>query len=530
MKSLRTIGRTLPRTVALLVVVATWGVSHSSLYASGGPTVYLPLIMQGFRGQDVPTLLASYFIPGPSPHYEQIRYRPNQFTAGQSLGIAGDTVLRVSESGPYANWDVLHPPLSGVSTIAERADWMQLKLNRAATVVVVWRAGNPAPNWLSSWTVGPNVVIDGASVPTYRQSFSAGALNLGGVYNPGTGATVGRPMYLVLLAEADGRPTAPARVPAGRTPPQANQTCPAWVHDEVYVTKGPNGQTYPTWHPQIDPVYWCYFGHEHGSDPSLFKADYKPAYGYVSGVAGVDEPHAGFKSYAFDDGLGRVWLITHHFGTGGLKRACARHHSLDVAVIDKASGELLADVHLMGDFGHSAVNSTDEVLTPPTCPDQAAHAAGSHGIRKLPSAANGSVGYEPWRVDGRNLILGLNTADITFNTPSAMIICNSRVCDQGVATSRKGEFRFMTYEPGFGIVAGANTGVFHTDAMGKTLLGLGQPGAVQQYVKPGLNLVLPSVAPNHCLPLEPWRQWFSCTQVSVENGYLELESSLRNPN
>jgi hypothetical protein len=42
--------------------------------------------------------------------------------------------------------------------------------------------------------------------------------------------------------------------------------CPASVHDR-YVTVGPDGKLYPTWHPPVDPETGCDFGHEHGRDP-----------------------------------------------------------------------------------------------------------------------------------------------------------------------------------------------------------------------------------------------------------------------
>ena len=55
------------------------------------------------------------------------------------------------------------------------------------------------------------------------------------------------------MAEQGGVPSAPPSVPAGQATPVPNETCPAWVHDQ-YVTTGPDGRIYPTWHPQIDPV------------------------------------------------------------------------------------------------------------------------------------------------------------------------------------------------------------------------------------------------------------------------------------
>jgi len=43
-------------------------------------------------------------------------------------------------------------------------------------------------------------------------------------------------------------------------------TCSAEIHDR-YTVVGPDGLLYPTWHPPVDPLTGCSFGHEHGRDP-----------------------------------------------------------------------------------------------------------------------------------------------------------------------------------------------------------------------------------------------------------------------
>jgi hypothetical protein len=42
--------------------------------------------------------------------------------------------------------------------------------------------------------------------------------------------------------------------------------CSADVHN-AYSTVADDGKRYPTWHPPVDPVSGCSFGHEHGRDP-----------------------------------------------------------------------------------------------------------------------------------------------------------------------------------------------------------------------------------------------------------------------
>jgi hypothetical protein len=501
---------------------------------------YLPLVISAnVKPNAVPALLTSYVVRG-DPDYRiswsapNFRYRPRQFVVGlqaDSGGRAGSEA-RVDDTGSYSGWDILNTPNLSVNTFASRADWFTFLLNRPATVAIVWRGGNPVPTWLSSWNRGGDVVLTGKSVPTYVRAFPAGEVRLGGVYEPGSTSTVSRDTYLILLAEADGTPSKTPPVPAGKELPQPNQTCPAWVHAQ-YVTTGPDGKTYPTWHPQIDPVYWCYFRHEHGSDPSAFIPGYTPAYGYTASVAGVDEPHAGFKTYVLDDHAGHRWILTHHFGTSGLKRACVRFHTVDIAVADTASHQILADLHFMGDFGKSvaaSADSRDVPLTPPDCPNQAtlANADGTSGVRKIHVATRDTSGYEPWRIDDRRNILGLKPADLTFATGTAVVICNELTCDQPVTTGSKGEFRFLTFNSGFGITAGPNHGEFYCDVLGRTPMSSGQPGAIRQYVQPGLNLS--DVLLGHGYPLEPWKMVYGIAATPPADSHMDIEGALQSPN
>jgi hypothetical protein len=81
--------------------------------------------------------------------------------------------------------------------------------------------------------------------------------------------------------------------PAQTASADAPTLCSPSVHDQ-YVTVGPDGQTYPTWHPLVDPLLGCVFGHEHGNDPSTSAANSDPPpFGYVVGQIGMTEAHAG---------------------------------------------------------------------------------------------------------------------------------------------------------------------------------------------------------------------------------------------
>jgi hypothetical protein len=458
-------------------------------------------------------LLARYGInlPNAGVDWSKVAYRPRQFANGLVVPDPTRGPLRVDNAGTYAGWDFFPTYNWSVHRAATAPDWQELQLNRAATLAVVWRGGPAVPQWLAGWTKGPVVGAGGKQFPTYRRRVAAGRVTLGAVYDPGAqpGPNVTRDTYWVLLAEDNGTPSPQPPVPAGRERPRPNETCPGWVHDQ-YVAAGPDGKAYPTWHHLIEPVYWCYHRHEHGSNPQHFAPQQQPLFGYVAAAHGMNEAHEGFKTSVFDDGRGNRWMITHHFGTAGLARACNRFHTVGIAVRRASDNLLLADLHLMADFGRAVVNATQAPLTPPTCPDQAADAlaAGSTGIRQLPAQSAGPVFYEPWRFHATRNVLGL-TGTLTFNTPDPIVICNTATCDQPIATGKSGSDRFLTPNDGFGLVAGANTGTFYTDALGKRLVSKGEAGAVRQYVHPAARLALtPGGGNGHYFDLNAWGQPF----------------------
>jgi hypothetical protein len=132
----------------------------------------------------------------------------------------------------------------------------------------------------------------------------------------------------------------------------AGLPCPDSVHAQ-YITTGPDGKTYPTWHPPVDPASGCRFDHEHGDDPRASKANASlPPFGYIGNLIGDAEPHAGFKVFVAPRGAvndeGRTALvdsrIVFHQGTGGAKRFSTQFHSLmyDVVAPDGHA------VHLQG--------------------------------------------------------------------------------------------------------------------------------------------------------------------------------------
>lgn len=79
--------------------------------------------------------------------------------------------------------------------------------------------------------------------------------------------------------------------------------CSKADHAKYWVT-GPDGVVYPTWHPAQGPG-GCWFGHEHGADPTkskLFAKTGLPAFGYINEHLAASDPasqrnedHYGYK-------------------------------------------------------------------------------------------------------------------------------------------------------------------------------------------------------------------------------------------
>jgi hypothetical protein len=140
--------------------------------------------------------------------------------------------------------------------------------------------------------------------------------------------------------------------------PDGTPVCAQWVHDRYLARRG--DRSWPTWHPPRDLRYDCAFGHEHGSNPRAFRHFRRtgmPAFGHIGAFAGSDEPHAGFKVFVANrDGEGLAWMIVLHQGSGSPRRGTVRFHSLEVWLLRRRDGRLLAHTRHMADFGEAVPN------------------------------------------------------------------------------------------------------------------------------------------------------------------------------
>ncbi len=451
-----------------------------------------------------PTLVQRFYTTNESKREKEIRLEPSY------RGLKYQP--RYSAYPNYTGWDSLTVPTSDSS----RNEWLVLKLNRAATVAVVW---NKSADWLSDWTASTDIP---GGFKSYKKSFAAGELKFP---SPGKGNKA----YELLFAESSGQassaPVLPPEAPVGAALPQPNQTCPDWLH-HLYEVTGRDGKKYDSWHPQIDPVYSCYFRHEHGSDPALI--GYKgAALEYVAKLFNDQaEIHEGFKNFVIrDETAGIGWYISVHAETGFEHRVCTQFHTTVFAAVglkDTAqfsSGELLVELGFKGDFGASITNNQmagknfviqKTTLQGGTCANQqtifnSTEAAKSKSAKRIRVAADpfGNNGYEGWD-GGIQKELGFSFPD--WNAGLAMDIRNpSTACatlectalvrnknDHGDERTISMNGLKLAYKKSLDTVNGSPAdGVFYSDLYGSTFFDSDGTGRIRQFIKPNLNLTLP---------------------------------------
>jgi hypothetical protein len=377
--------------------------------------------------------------------------------------------------------------------------------------------------WMdATWVEG---LLPDKNTKTFKKSFPKGDVKLGSPGKAGTDKA-----YTVVFAEANGAATLPptlaTNAPAGSTLPVANDTCPAWL-DNLYSTVGPDGISYKSWHPQIDPAYWCYFRHEHGSDPALVGL---PGWAleYVAAKNNNQmEIHEGFKGIAIrDTEHGYGWYINVHSETHDLHRVCTQKHTVVILVTDLKKtypDNVVAMLGYKGDFGSSQTNNDIAGKHPliqgaGTCPDQAAIATNVQSeyfkrirVKSVGDGQDRNNGYENWQ-GGLNSTLGLDVADwfdggsekghefpkfeIDIRNPSTT--CNDLTCSQTVTNDSHGDERTffvpnltLKYNQTIKLLDPDGDGTFYTDVYGKASRQATDSDAIKQYIKPGLNILGP---------------------------------------
>ena len=463
----------------------------------------------------------------------KMSYRPRGFAAGTNLHPSyPHSDVALTDAGSFAGWDLLvtYDRAEANERYDPNMDFLYLKLNRAATVGVIYYGDvDTPPGWLSDWRYAGDIRTDYLKqvYPVYTKVLPAGDTFLKPLGQKGL-------MYSVIFAEADGRASAPPSVPAGLEAPRPNQPCPAWVHDG-YRAEGADGRSYATWHPQVDPTYWCYFEHEHGSDPATFAGDQQPLFNRYSAIVGKEEMHEGFKVLVFEDETHSA-MITLHATSSAPARVCTRYHAFDLVFADKRTGEVVGDFAFKGDFG--VVRAQDGFgkvapMVPAACPANAS-VSGTAGSMTVPVAP--TTGYESWRVDpGTARALPL-TGGMSIRLDEAVSTCSDSKNQRGeydcrsliIIEGRYGARRWFDTFDGFGMDTtrvGAPSGRYCTDYTGARSLACDDPLAVAQYAKAGVKLAFGDMRAS---VRDPWVGSFDFAGFVRTN--LNIENSLRVPN
>lgn len=437
-------------------------------------------------------LVARYYRieKGDRPEYWGLTYQPRQ-----------------SKFQGYEGWDVLDIP--GWMKSENRSDWLRIQLSRPAKVAVVWERNEL---WLSGWNRG-SLTVSGKTQNVFTKEFPAGEIALGSPGPQGDG-------YFVLLAEQGGAPSSEPPLPPGIAAgekPLPNQDCPSWLENawtlrQVYGVSAPDGADYKTWHPQIDPIYWCYYAHDHGSDPSL--VGYKPAFGYVAKLFnGQAELHVGFKGFAVrQEGTNLGWYVNIHSETGVVSRACARFHTVVVAVTDLKTGQLQAELGYKGDFGATKSNQDNNPTVDVSCPvnprtgqleSQAQIANQTNASKRLRvfNGDNDRGGYEQW--DGglsKSLGMSFGGLGMGIDIRNPATGCNDMSCTAAKVTGSEADLRTIHFNnlkvrytreiEAQDLRDGTRDGYFWTDLYGDPLpadKAPGDPGTIRQFIRPGFE-------------------------------------------
>ncbi|MCA9835440.1 MAG: hypothetical protein KC422_00930 [Trueperaceae bacterium] len=446
-----------------------------------------PAPLEGLENIERP-LVSSYF---------RIVESKNDTEVVQQM-LVQDFLYRPRQSGfsGYEGWDVLTTPWPWGTPSGDK--WLYVRLNRDAKMVLAINKWSTPAAWLGGWQKGSSFANNEKGEKVEYQTFSKDVTKGEVVLPPIPDA-----QYVLLFAESDGSPSAEPALPEGQTErPQANQTCPDWLSNS-WVAAGPDDRLYKSWHPQIDPIYWCYYRHEHGSDPSL--VGYEPVFDYVAYYNNrQNERHEGFKGFALiDKGIG--WYINVHATSGLIGRACVQFHTVVFFARDMATGEKLLELSYKGDFGAIVNGNNDAQVIQPqleNCPDQSAVAESTLARKKLRIFQNGKDpgNYERWD-GGTSRYLGMSfpnwSTGMGIDIRDPMTGCNNASCTAASFTETAGEQRSIRFhELGFSYNnlldksdGKAGDGYFYTDPYG-TVQDDDAKNTLRQYIKPGFEALL----------------------------------------
>ncbi len=457
---------------------------------------------------------------------DDVIYSPRQMASGFQFTDNSDDV--VTNAGAYDGWDVLMPE-SRWSNRTD-ADFFKFFLTRPARVALVWvERYKDTPGWLNGWELSGAVSIDGEVANVYERSLSYGWQTLAG---PAPNSSEGSRVPMILVSESTKTATLDAQVPDGLTTPAANKLCTAWVRRAGNECRW-DGETYGTWHPQIDPTYWCAFGHEHGSNPALIPGAPFVGYQYVADKVPQDEPDMGFKETIFQTPEGYWVRFIDHSSTASERRVCAQFHTM-YAMVYSSSGTELFRAGFKLDFGVAVDSDTKDPLNPSNCGYSLPALADVTSFERRIRTTADSNDYEQWRagptVEAANLGMVLNHE---FDIRDPFTFCTGTTCNtvafhsgdrNQTGTQRVLDNTFKGNPMIFNEQLSLASGTYYTDPWGNALISSSDDQATQQYIAAGFYLNLGSL-PDDCVATEPWDMPYSCEE-DLSVGKVNISDSL----
>lgn len=336
-------------------------------------------------------------------------------------------------------------------------DWLTMEFNRDARVCILvhsdtYKYGDTVKidGWemigLVEWSPGKDKVMLGSLKADYRGNpMSWGFVGCKDVEKgkmtvphadllEGSHKITG---YSILFGEKDGKGSKEPSVPDGWEKIKSNEKCPEDLHDLWVVEvddgdKSVEGVKWKSWHPQIDPIYWCYYGHEHGSDPGM--AGYKARFHYTAYKNGKqDEPHLHFKGYVVPAGDSLMYFNV-HAETSSVRRINEPFHSVVIAATDKKSGELQMELSCKGNFGFSFTPLKKEYI--PAFPAAPALGLGEKNTELMDEAFDKQWTLSKKRINKRINVVNVDKLDkrLIYETD----VCNG--CDQTDAVRMMGRY------------------------------------------------------------------------------------------
>lgn len=270
----------------------------------------------------------------------------------------------------YVLLEVRSPPRSSAQLTLESApsDWIPIAVVETADGAEVplgdstrW-GSTPRPS-LGQYAIAVEVPLlpDNSVVLPHPRGLTAGGRNVIGmsiVFGPAN--SVGFPLTAQAAPSVPGSHNSYVeniRFNPSSDVPRPNQECPKWLHDSYVINDRVTNAAWLTWHPMIDPVYWCYFNHEHGAYPGR----YRPKFHYTASLTPDSssatgrqiESHNGFKVMTFKVDDGRIVVMTLHAHNSEARRFVARHHTFVIAVFQPRPNRWIKqmELHMKMDFG-----------------------------------------------------------------------------------------------------------------------------------------------------------------------------------